>query len=129
MVYSRRCESRRSRTRRYEKRREVVCGGGVLDSLQSNSFSLVEPLCSSLPVIYSLSLSLSLSSFLSPRRRSRLKTRSKSRRRVASSRFGDSKEGSFLFPTLYRCASVFVAMPVCSDYISRPLMTTSPVPA
>jgi len=44
--------------------------------------------------------SLLLSPFLSPRRRSRLKTRSKSRRRVASSRFGDSKEGSFLFPSL-----------------------------
>lgn len=66
----------------------------------SLSLPLIEPLRSSLPVIYGLFLSLS--PFLSPRRGSRLKTRSKSRRRVASSRFRDSKEGSFLFPTLYR---------------------------
>jgi len=58
---------------------------------------------SSLPITRNLFSSLlSLSLFLSPRRGSRLKTRSKSRRRVASSRFGDSKEGSFLFPSLCR---------------------------
>lgn len=49
-------------------------------------------------------LSLYLSPFLT-RRGSRLKTRSKSRRRVASSRFGDSKEGSFLFPSPAAAAS------------------------
>lgn len=57
--------------------------------------------------IRSLPPSLSLSPFLSPRRGSRLKTRSKSRRRVASSRFGDSKEGRFSFQPsiryLYLC--------------------------
>lgn len=83
---------------------EVVCGGGVLDSLQSHSLSLSRSISSlfSSCNIWSLPLSLSLSAFLSPRRGSRLKTRSKSRRRVASFRFRDSKEGSFLFPAHYR---------------------------
>lgn len=79
---------------------EVVCGGGVLDSLQSHSLSLSRSISS---LFSSCNIwSLPLSAFLSPRRGSRLKTRSKSRRRVASFRFRDSKEGSFLFPTRYR---------------------------
>lgn len=108
MVYSRRCEPRRSRTRRCEERRRRGRLRGWCARFPPVSFpfslslSLVEPLRSSLGIIYNLLLSLSLSPFLSPSRGSRLKTRSKSRRRVASSRFGDSKEGSFLFPTLYR---------------------------
>lgn len=104
MVYARRCESRRDGTRRYEERRlcEVVCGGGALDSLQSHSLSPFLRLdLFALPSLITCDFPLSLSfSRCFSRRGSRLKTRSKSRRRVASSRFGDSKEGSFLFPTL-----------------------------
>lgn len=82
-----------------------VCGGGVLDSLQSHSLPslfLSRWTSSFFSPCNIWSLPLSLSPFLSPHRGSRLKTRSKSRRRVASSRFGDSKEGSLLFLTLYR---------------------------
>jgi len=106
MVYSRRCESRRGGTTRCEERRgRPCCGGGrALDSpSRSLALGFSPPL--TLTDTHMLppsppSLSLSLSVCLSPRRGSRLKTRSKSRRRVASSRFGDSKERSFLFPSL-----------------------------
>lgn len=104
---------------------EVVRGGGVLDSLQSNSLSLVEPLCSSLPVIYDLFLSLHFS------RRAAGVAWKLGQSLVAASRrlaLGIRRKGRFSFQPS-TVASVSVAMLVCSDCISRSLMTTSLEPA
>lgn len=126
MVYSRRCESRRGGTRRYEERRRRGRLRGWCARFPPVSFPLPRSWNLFSPCNIRSPL---LSPFLSPRRGSRLKTRSKSRRRVASSRFGDSKEGRFSFQPS-AASSISVVMLVRPDCISRPLMTTtSPEPA